>query len=249
MPDDILGANEFTVEELEQLFSDDTQQDPPTATETTASAQSTEIDTPASNVTNNVDTTKAFAKRLKESTDKARREERENIAKSLGYESYEKMQQERERKLLEDKGFDFNELSPIVDEIVRKRLEEDPRMLELKKLKDQSVIEFGKKELAEITKLTGGEITSLAQLPSEVIDLWKQKGSLQKAYLELEGAKLINKIRSEHSKGSTSHLNTPAGSPGTNSDKRPLTADEKRMYKFFNPGLSDEELNKITTDK
>lgn len=34
-----------------------------------------------------VDQTKAFAKRLKEFTEKARSEERENIAKSFGYEN------------------------------------------------------------------------------------------------------------------------------------------------------------------
>lgn len=248
------GANEFSVEELEEMFNEEFEQDatPPATDDTSPTEEGTD-----GNQTSNTGTevnepkvtqTKAFAKRLRESTDKARREEREAIAKSLGYESYDAMLKKREQDVITNKGYDANEISPIVDEIVKSRLDNDPRMLELAELKAQQVKEFGKKELAEISELTGGEITSLEQLPREVLESWKTEGSLVSAYMKHEGGNLIRKIRSEGSKGTTAHLSTPGGSTPQNPAKRPLTAAEKQQWKFFNPGMSDEELNKIRVD-
>lgn len=239
------GVNEFTAAELEELFSDDIQSEtPPTETETDPQ-QATEAEEKSST---DVDKTKAFAKRLKESTDKARQEEREAIAKSLGYESFDELQKSRETKVLEDKGLDPEQASEAIDELVKKRIENDPRMKELDELRKQRVKEFGEKELAEISKLTNGEITKFSQLSKEVIDLWTKKGSLKAAYMELEGEKLITKIRSEQSKGTTSHLANPSGS-NTTSTKRQLTAKERQIWKQFNPRMTEEELDKVMVDK
>ena len=255
MPNDIYGANEFTAEEIEKLFAEDFEQETPPANESTSQGSDDATDTSQSD--NNadksddvdpVDTTKAFSKRLRESTEKARREEREAIAKSLGYTSYDDMLKKREEKLYEDKGLNPEDVSPVVDEIVKQRLENDPRIKELETLRNREVQEFAKRELAEINKLTGGEITSLAQLPKEVVDLWKQKGSLKSAYLAVEGEKLINKIRGEQSRGSTSHLQNPTGTSGGASKTRPLTAEERAIWKQFHPNMTDEELNKKTVN-
>lgn len=241
----------FTDEDLEKLFADEN--DPETSPEKTNEQSSsekgqTDKDSKDSKDSDNVDQTKAFAKRLKESTTKARTEERESIAKSLGYDSYDAMMKERQRKELEEKGLDPDEAAPIIDKLVKERLDSDPRMQELTELRKQQVQEFGKKELAEITKLTNGEITRFEQLPKDVIELWKQKGSLKAAYLQLHGEELIFKARSEQSKGSTDHLAQADGGTKVETGKRLLTAAEKNMYKFFNPTMTDEELNKLTTD-
>ena len=242
------GANEFTVEELEELFRDDEpEQATPPATNNDENPPSTDdASGTGTDNTSTVENTKAFAKRLRESTDKARREEREAIAKSLGYESYDDMQKKREQQLMTDHGLNPDDVQTVVDQIVTERIANDPRMQELETLRANRVQEFGKRELAEITRLTGGEITSLAQLPREVIELWKKRGSLKSAFLELEGEKLVTKIRSEQSKGSTNHMNVPSGSSSGSPAERPLTAQEKQMYKYFNPSMTDEVLNKMT---
>lgn len=232
------GVDELSYEEIKGLFEDDNQQESPTAQQEETNQQP-----------DDVSQTKAFAKRLKESTDKVRVEEREAIAKSLGYNSYEELQKSNERKTYESHGLDPDEVAPIVDEMVEQRLASDPRMKELERFRAKQVEEFGKKELAEITKLTNGEITKFEQLPKEVVDLWKQKGSLKAAYLELKGEELILKARSEQSKGSTAHLANVTGQGGNEVDKRPLTQEEKKMWKFFNPSMTDEELNKKMVDK
>lgn len=194
--------------------------------------------------------TKTFAQRLKKMTDKAVNEERQSIAKSMGYESYEAMLKEKEKDILKDKGLDPDEVSPIVDEIVKKRLEDDPRLKELETLRQQKIQEWGKKELATITELTGGKIKKLEDIPQPVIELWKVRGSLKTAYLELEGENLIKQIQLGGQKGSNEHLNNPQGNPpATNETKRIMTPEEKRVYKIFNPTITDEELNKKMIDK
>ena len=122
-------------------------------------------------------------------------------------------------------------------------------MKELETLRAQKIADFAKRELSEITKLTDGEITDLNQLPKEVIELWKQKGSLKSAYLELEAEKLITKIKSGQSKGSTEHLNSLSGAKNPASNKRALTNEEKLTWRFFNPSMTDEEIDKIMIDK
>ena len=245
-----LGANDFTVEELEALFNDDNQQTTPAAEESITDAQDGNNGTVTEETkSNNVENTKAFATRLRESTEKARREEREAIAKSFGYDSYENMIKEREKKTYEDKGLDPDEVSPIVEQLVKQRLDNDPRMQELAEYRKKQQLEFGKRELAEITKLTGGRITNLNQLPKNVLERWQENGSLKSAYLELEGEKLIEQMRSEQSRGSAEHLGNPNGSSPANTNQRPLTEQEKQMWKFFNPSITDEELNKKTVDK
>ena len=246
MNENVMGANEFTIEELEALFNE-TQQTTPAANEDTGAQDGD--DGAVTNESKSVDNTKAFATRLKQSTEKARREERESIAKSFGYESYDAMVKAKERKTYEDKGLDPDEVSPIVDELVKQKLNADPRMQELAEFRKKQIAEFGKQELAEITKLTNGQVTELSQIPKDVLELWQKEGSLKSAYLKLEGEKLINQMRSEQSRGSANHLGNPNGSSPANTDQRPLTDSEKQMWRFFNPKISDEELNKKTVTK
>ena len=244
------GANSFTLEELEAMFKDDVAQETPPATDDTNTQE--QVDTSTENTGNTqdkVDTTKAFAKRLKESTDKAVAIERENIAKSLGYNSYEELQKSREKKVFEDNGLDPDVINPVIDELVKQRINDDPRMKELEGYRKQQVQEFGKRELEELKELTGGKITSLAQLSREVLNEWAQKGSLVDAYMKLEGRNLIKNLRNEQNKGTTNHLQNPSGSTGAPTGKRFLTDEEKRIWKMFNPKMSDDELNKKTIDK
>lgn len=229
----------ISFEELEKLLEQD--DEPGTVTPL---VEPTVENNPVDKTEDGVEKTKAFAKRLKESTEKARTEERENIAKQLGYTSYSEMLKSRENKMLEDKGLDPEEVSPIVNELVEKRLKEDPRMKELESYRQKQIEEFGKKELAEITKLTNGEITSLSQLDKNTIEQWTKTGSLKQAFLTVEGEKYILKARSQAARGTTEHLTNPPSSPPVNNGMRTLTEEEKKVWRFFNPNITEEELNK-----
>lgn len=240
------GVNDYSAEELQELFSDISQSETPPTNEETVLADSQPDATANEEKTGTeeqIDKTKAFAKRLKESTDKARAEERDAIAKSLGYDSYAVMQATREKQLMEEKGLDPDEVAPIVDELVKKRIDDDPRMKELAELRKQKLQEFKEKELADISKLTNGKITKLEQVPKDVLEMWKTEGSLKSAYLKLHGEELILQARREQNKGSIDHLRTPTGT-SIPENKRLMTEEEKRVYKMFNPKITDEELNK-----
>ncbi len=231
------GDNDFSIEELEDLFKDKGQATPPVDEGKTPPAA------PQNTPNDDVTKTQSFAKRLREEKEKARKEAENEIATSLGYSSYEELQKSKQNKLLEEKGLDPELVNPVVDEIVKKRLAEDPRMKELEELKQRQVTEFAKKELEDVNKLAGTNFASLEEVPKDVIEDWKKTGSLKKSYINLHGEELILKARSEASKGTTTHLNNPSGAAPEGKAKRHLTDEEKRLWKFFNPNMTDEELN------
>ena len=250
------GANEITIKDIENFLNGEGAVTP-TASEIEGSSPATQPNEngtgePAkATETHPVTETQAFAHRLKEATSKARSEERESIAKSLGYESFAQMQQMREAEMLREKGLDPDDVSPVVEELVQKRLAEDPRLRELDAYRQERVNEWAKKELAVLGELTGGKISKLEDVPKDVIELWKTKGSLKAAYLELYGEQRIREmqmgIASEQNRSTTSHMKSPQGTPtpASNANKRPLTAKEKQVYKLFNPGVTDEQLSKM----
>lgn len=235
------GVKEFTPEELAELFMEEGDQATPPGNDGTTPPETTLGEPETKPVGKpNVDNTKAFAARLKEETTKVR----EQVAKEAGYNSYAEMVKAKEAKLLADKGLNPEDVSPVIEELVKTRLDQDPRMKELEEFRKQKVQEFAKRELAEITKLTNGEITTLEQLPKEVVELWKTTGSLKSSFLQIKGEELILKAAAATSKGSTEHLANPGGTNPPSTKMRPLSEEEKRNYKFFNPNITDEELNK-----
>ena len=124
------GANEFTIDELERFLNGDEDATPASNNEGAQQSGATEPAAgkePEADKGSDVTQTQAFANRLKEATTKARNEERDNIAKELGYESYADMQKKHEADMLESKGLDPKEVSPIVDELVNKRIAEEDR--------------------------------------------------------------------------------------------------------------------------
>ena len=222
-------------EELEAIFQE-MEQGTPTASS----------DGEAKEDASSIENTKAFAQRLKERTDKAEAEERENIAKEFGYQSWADYLAKKDNKLLEEKGLDPAEVSPVVEEIVKRRMDADPRMKELESYRAQQARSFAENELKQLSELLGEPITSLEQIPKDVIDDWKQSGSLKSSYIKLHGEEAMRKMRSRTASSDTQHLQSPNGAPAQPSNERPLTEDEKRTYRFFNPKVTDEELNKMT---
>lgn len=188
--------------------------------------------------------TKAFSIRLNE--------EREKIAKEAGFESYEDMRKQRELKKIEDKGLDPEVASPLIDDLVKQRIEQDPRIKEYEELKkkeqEREFKEWCDKEVKQLSSLTEGKIKSLSDVPQDVIKLSETTGSLKSAYLQLHGEELISQLKlkqtSLDSKGTTDHLAQLKEGVSSERKTRPLTDAEKRAYKMINKNITDEELNK-----
>lgn len=187
---------------------------------------------------------KAFSIRLNE--------EREKIAKEAGFESYDDMRKQNEKKKLEDKGLDPDVASPVLEELVKQRVEQDPRIKEYEVLKkkeeERQFKEWCDKELKQLNTLTEGQIKSMSDVPQDVVKLSEKTGSLKSAYLQLHGEELINQMKlkqsSQDSKGSTTHLVQPKESGSSSVKTRPLTIEERRAYKMINRNITDEELDK-----
>lgn len=196
--------------------------------------------------TSKKDETKAFSIRLNE--------EREKIAKEAGYDSYEDMKKKSELKKIEDQGLDPELASPLIDDLVKERIESDPRIKELEKYKQQEkekqFKEWCDQELKSLSKLTDGVIKSMNDVPADVIKLSETTGSLKSAYLQLRGEELVNQVKAKQSakdsKGTTEHLAQPSGAGGQVGQTRPLTEAERKAYKLINRGITDAELDKIT---
>lgn len=251
---DFKGENEYSLEELEALFEEKEpvplQDEDESESENEETPQKPVVDDTTSEPDKAVDEkklakkeiTKGVAERIK----KVRLEERNAIAKRLGYDSYDSMLKAQEDKLIKDKGYDPDDLAPIVEEIVKTRLENDPRIQELENIKKERMKEFAKRELAEISKLTGGEINTIDELPKDVLEEWAKTGSLKNAFLLLKGEEYIARARAKSVKGGTAHLQSAGGTAPRPGNTRPLTDEERRVWKLFHPTISDEELNKKT---
>ena len=109
--------------EIAELFNDD--QDSSPEEKEQKSAEDTQV-VKKTNEEKRSDA-KAFSIRLNE--------EREKIAKEAGYESYDDMRKQREKKKLEDEGLDPEVASPVLEDLVKQRIEQDPRIKEYEELK------------------------------------------------------------------------------------------------------------------
>jgi hypothetical protein len=191
------------------------------------------------------DQAKAFSIRLNE--------EREKIAKEAGFNSYEDMKKKRELKQMEDKGLDTDVAAPLIDDLVKQRLENDPRIKRLeeleKKEKDREFQEWTKKQLTEVNAIPGVNFKTIADIPQDVIKLSESLGSVKKAYMALHGDTVLKNLdtkqKSDESKGGTSHLAQPDGQGGTVPQTRPLTEAERKAYKMVVRGITDDELDKL----
>lgn len=187
---------------------------------------------------------KAFSIRLNE--------EREKIAKEAGYESYDDMRKQREKKKLEDEGLDPEVASPVLEDLVKQRIEQDPRIKEYEELKkreqEREFKEWCEKEVKQLNSLTDGKIKSLSDVPQDVVKLSEKTGSLKSAYLQLHGEELIAQMKlkqsSQESKGTTNHLAQVKDGVSSTNKTRPLTPEERRAYKMINRNITDEELDK-----
>ena len=134
---------------------------------------------PASPAETPIDQTKAFSKRLKEATEKARAEEREKIAQSYGYESWEVFNKAQTDSKLLDNGLDPETVRPVLENLIKS----DPRYLEgIKYKEEKEKLEseiWANNELQRMNAKYGTKISSINDLDSETIRLWNNGLSLE----------------------------------------------------------------------
>lgn len=189
--------------------------------------------------------TKGVSKRINEVRAATERETRDAMAKELGYENYDALRKAQEKQTLKDAGLDDEELEPIIQKLVDKRFAEDPRMKRLEEIEARDKATFVKDQLKEINRIAGVSYKDVSELPAEVLTVWEKTGNLKQAYLATQGEDLLIKSLAGRQNGSLTHLASP-GTSGTGLKERPLTDQEKAIWRMTIPDITEEELSKKT---
>ncbi len=229
------GIQTFSVDDL---FKDDD------AT-SLAEGSTTETD-PVPTDPDNTQLTEAMTKRINKVKQNTTRETEDRIAKSLGYADYAEMTKSQDRKLIEEAGYDPEDSEEVINKLVEKRLSQDPRLKRLEEIEERERTSFVKVQLDEISKLTGQNLKSLDQVDKDTLALWEKTGNLKQAYLAVHGETLLQKSTSTSKFNETSHLaSKPSGIP---TKIRALSPDERNIYRQIIPGITEDELNKLTLE-
>lgn len=218
--------------DIDELFKDPEDIESPTETESDNS---------------NIDMTKAVSDRINNVRKKTESETQDKIAKELGFDSYEDLQKANEQKLLRDAGLDEEEITEVVNKLVEQRISNDPRFKKIEELEAREKSNFVAAQLKEINNVAGTNYTSVDQLPKETLEVWQKIGNLSQAYYATQGAQLFNKSQSTKRNGSLSHM-ADSSNGSVSNNRRPLTEEEKAIYRMVNPDITEEELSKKTRD-
>ena len=207
--------------------------------EMAANAEETEeVETPTPPV-EQVDQTKAFAKRLKEETTKAKLEAREEIAKSFGYDSWDDYYNSQTNSKLLDKGLDPDSVRPVLEDLIKN----DPQYIEAMKYKaEKEELEkeiFASNSLKALNEEMGTNFKSVQELGSQVIDLWNKGIPLAQAYAAYNYDKIRqNAIKKSNAEDNgKSHLKTLTGG-NDKTQTRELSQDELSIFRSF--GISED---------
>lgn len=194
----------------------------------------------------NENLTKNMTKRINEVRRKTELEVQDRVAKQAGYASYEDMMKATERKIVEDQGYDPDEINKLLEPLIEKRLSNDPRFKKLEEIESREKDAYLSQQLAAINKISDVKYKSVNDLPNETLNLFAKGVDLKQAFYATQGEGLLSKAANKANNGSLNHL---APLPNGNGVKtRGLNADEKAMYRMIIPGITEEELSKKTIE-
>lgn len=202
------------------------------------------VDQSTSPVETPVDQTKAFAKRLKEEVEKARADEREKIAQSYGYESWDSYNRSQTDSKLLDNGLDPETVRPVLEDIIKS----DPKYLEgIKYKEEKEKLEseiWAKQEIDRLNSKFKTKLKDVSDLDERTVNLWNNGMSLEQAYISQHFDEIQKNIieSTKTSIGSgKDHLSNVSGSSSTGGT-REISRDELRIFKNINPDMSDEDI-------
>jgi hypothetical protein len=151
-----------------------------------------------------------------------------------------------ERKIVEDQGYDPDEINKLLEPLIEKRLTNDPRFKKLEEIESREKDAYLSQQLAAINKISDVKYKSVNDLPDETLNLFAKGVDLKQAFYATQGEGLFNRAAQKANNGSLNHL---APLPNGNGVKtRGLNAEEKAMYRMIIPGITEEELSKKTIE-
>jgi hypothetical protein len=209
--------------------------------------------TPTEKKVDEASITKIVSERIKAESAKIREEERLAFAKLEGHDTYESYVKSKERKTIEDKGFDPEAFEEVAKKVYDERRKNDPDMKELAEFRAAKAEAWGKAQIEELSTLLGKQL-KMEDVGQDVLNAVKPGGSIVEAYMAVHGRELIKELRTSaaagNSKGSTNHLFSP-GSSVPESSMRSLTPEEqlglKAAAQYCN--MTDDEVKNYKVKK
>lgn len=251
------GVKDTSMADLEALLNIDEDETPPSQNEDATPAATPAATDPVTQEDPKPakeSETQAFARRLKESTEKARTEEREALAKRLGKTSYDELLKETESKAWEAKGLDPEAAKEVFEKMYEERIQADPRFKELDEYRASKAKEWGEAQMLELSKLTGGKVTKLDQLDAATLERGQKEGSFVSAYMAIHGAKLLEEVRlngiAKQQQNTTEHLANSTGKQPDTTLREPSPEERKILAQFaqYSPDM-EKDLDKIKYNK
>lgn len=195
-----------------------------------------------------VDSTKAYAERLKNDRAKIREELQNELAQSMGYKTWNELTSANQTKVITDAGLDVEKVKPIIEQLIKN----DPTVIAAKaSLAAQETNAREEKEradLLELNKRYGTQFRTLDDVDEASMALYKQGVPLVKAYGVEHYDELI-KTQGQNVP-SKSHMSVPPASGGsTQHTPGHVSADEMKVFKLINPHASDDEIRKYIANQ
>lgn len=237
MPNEAGQIDETLELSVDDLFKDPEESLPQEDTSTT-SADADNSD--------NTDMTLRVRHRINDVRRKTEQETQDKIAKEFGYNSYSEMQKAKENKLIEEHGFDKDDIEKVLTPLLEARLAADPRFKKLAEIEQREKENYIDEQLKEINKYSGNKYKSVDDLPESTINLWAKGVELEQAYLATAGKELLTKNSLSTQKGSLTHMAPSSSNGGTK--KRGLSEYEKQLYRNIMPDITEDELNSKMID-
>lgn len=228
------ALDEALDKEIDALFGDTVEESTPPVEETHGESS------------DDVTTTQAFSKRLKEETSKikqeVRDEERKSIAESFGYESWDEFVKTQTDNNMLDKGFNPEEVRPLFESFKKN----DPEYQEaMKYKKEKEELEqqiWAQNCLKDLNSQFGTTFTDIKQLDEGTVKLWNQGIPLDKAYAANNYNKLFQKQEVKQQTG-REHMAKPDSSAASAPEK--IDTNELKIFRMLMPNASEEDILKF----
>lgn len=202
-------------------------------------------ETPTSPV-DEVNVTKIVSERIKGEKVKIQKETKHEMAKSLGYETWEDFQNSLTDTKLLDRGFDPESARPLLKEV----LQNDPDYIELKKYKEEREIleqaQWAETQLTNLNTKFGTSYKDVSELDEKTIELWQGGVLLENAFAAYN-YEVIEKAATQRAKAVSDSKKHMQGiqSSGGDSAQRTITDEELDRFKRINPDKTEKEIREF----
>lgn len=175
---------------------------------------------------------KAYSERLKKDRERIRLEERENLAKSFGYDSWDAYMDASTNNKLLDSGLDPESVRPVLKDL----LKNDPEYIEAMRYKaEKEELEkqlFADTSLQALNQKFGTNFKNVDELDAETVKLWNSGVPLVNAYAANNYASIADnaiKNAGAFADNGKSHLNNTTGSTQQSTSKN-YTKEELDVF-------------------